>query len=67
MADDLSEAQAKARLKMLSQEIRIADSQYYGDDAPTLSDAAYDSLRKELLELEERLRFLFSSCTLLWS
>ena len=46
------EARAKTRLKMLSQEIRIADSQYYGDDAPTLSDAAYDALRKELLELE---------------
>ena len=40
------------RLKMLSQEIRIADSQYYGEDAPTLSDAAYDALRKELIELE---------------
>lgn len=50
----LDEARAKARLKMLGQEIRIADSQYYGDDAPVLSDAAYDALRKELLELEQQ-------------
>lgn len=37
---------------MLSQEIRIADSQYYGDDEPVLSDGAYDTLRTELLALE---------------
>ena len=48
----MDEARAKKRLKMLSQEILIADSQYYGDDAPTLSDADYDALRKELLALE---------------
>ena len=48
------EVKAKARLKRLSQEIRIADSQYYIDDAPVLSDAAYDALRHELLDLEKR-------------
>lgn len=48
----MDEVRAKLRLKLISQEIRIADSQYYGEDAPTLSDAAYDALRKELLELE---------------
>jgi DNA ligase (NAD+) len=48
----MDETKAKARLKALSQEILIADSQYYGEDAPTLSDAAYDALRQELLALE---------------
>ena len=60
MTSPLSETQAKLRLKMLSQEIRIADSQYYGEDAPTLSDAAYDALRKELLELEAQFPHLIT-------
>ena len=60
MSEGLSEAQAKVRLKMLSQEIRIADSQYYGDDAPTLSDAAYDALRKELVEIEAQFPHLIT-------
>lgn len=60
MTSPLSETQAKVRLKMLSQEIRIADSQYYGEDAPTLSDAAYDALRKELLELEAQFPHLIT-------
>ena len=60
MAMPMTETQAKARLKMLSQEIRIADSQYYGDDAPTLTDAAYDTLRKELLDLEAQFPHLIA-------
>ena len=60
MSEGLSEAQAKVRLKMLSQEIRIADSQYYGDDAPTLSDAAYDALRKQLVEIEAQFPHLIT-------
>ena len=51
-AQYLSDAQAAARLKMLSQEIRIADAQYYQDDAPVLTDAAYDALRLENTALE---------------
>jgi len=49
---DLSEAQAKARLKSLSMEIRANDAAYYEDDAPVIDDAAYDALRRELLEIE---------------
>ena len=56
----MDEAKAKIRLKMLSQEIRIADSQYYADDAPVISDAAYDALRKELLELEAKFPHLIA-------
>ena len=47
-----AEKQAKTRLKELAMELRIADAQYYQDDAPVLTDAAYDALRRELLELE---------------
>ena len=49
---DMTEAQAKARLKALAQEIKIADAAYYQDDAPLLSDAAYDALRKENAKIE---------------
>ena len=44
--------QAKARLKHLANEIRAADAFYYQDDNPILSDADYDALRRELLQLE---------------
>ncbi len=42
---DLTEAQAKAELKRLAAEIAEHDRRYYQEDAPTLSDAAYDALR----------------------
>src|SRR3981081_1250443 len=41
----LSEAAAKAELKRLSAEIGEHDRRYYQEDAPTVSDAAYDALR----------------------
>lgn len=40
------------RIAFLSQEIRAADALYYQDDNPALSDAQYDTLRKELIALE---------------
>jgi DNA ligase (NAD+) len=48
----LTEEQAKRRIALLSMEIRAADEQYYNEDAPSLSDADYDSLRTELVTLE---------------
>ena len=48
----MSDEDVKKRLKQLSMEIRIADQQYYQDDAPILSDDVYDELRKELNALE---------------
>lgn len=48
----LSEAQAKARLKALAQEIKILDHAYHNEDAPIVSDAAYDALRRENQDLE---------------
>ncbi len=52
MNETLDETRAKARLKNLAQELRIADAQYYQDDAPVLTDAAYDALRLENLAIE---------------
>ena len=48
----MTEEQAKRRLAMLAMEIRAADAQYYQDDAPVLTDAEYDALRRENNELE---------------
>lgn len=38
----------------LSAEIRKHDALYHGQDAPEISDAAYDKLRRELEDLEKR-------------
>lgn len=48
----MSEADAKKRMAFLIREIKAADDFYYQEDAPILTDAAYDELRKELLALE---------------
>ena len=48
----MSEAAAKKRIAFLSREIKAADDFYYQEDAPILTDAAYDELRKELIALE---------------
>jgi DNA ligase (NAD+) len=45
---------ARARVETLSRELERHDRLYYQDDAPELSDADYDQLRRELLELEAR-------------
>ena len=48
----MTEAKAKARLKMLRMEIRANDEAYHEHDAPLISDADYDAMRRELLEIE---------------
>src|ERR1700704_5413181 len=52
--DKLTEAQAKSELKRLATEIDAHDKRYYQDDAPTVSDAAYDALRRRNEEIEAR-------------
>ncbi|WP_062212689.1 NAD-dependent DNA ligase LigA [Demequina oxidasica] len=43
---------ARARHQELVQEIEAHRAAYYGDDAPTVSDAEYDALERELRDLE---------------
>jgi DNA ligase (NAD+) len=52
--DELTQAQAKAELKRLAQEIAAHDERYYQDDAPTISDADYDALRRRNAAIEAR-------------
>ena len=48
----MTEDDAKKRLAYLAREIKAADALYYQDDAPALTDAEYDALRRENNELE---------------
>ncbi|HVX91920.1 MAG TPA: NAD-dependent DNA ligase LigA [Xanthobacteraceae bacterium] len=52
--DELSEAQARAELKRLAAEIAEHDRRYYQEDAPTVSDADYDALRRRNEAIEQR-------------
>ena len=52
--EDLTQAQAKADLKRLAQDIAEHDERYYQHDAPTISDADYDALRIRNAAIEAR-------------
>src|SRR3954470_3938934 len=52
--DSLSEKQAKAEHARLGAEIKRHDKRYYQDDAPTVSDADYDALRRRYEAIEAR-------------
>jgi len=49
----LSEETAEAEIARLSAEISHHDALYYRDDAPEISDAEYDALRRRLTSLED--------------
>ena len=51
---DLDEAAATAELARLADEIAGHDLRYFQDDAPAISDAEYDSLKRRNLAIEER-------------
>jgi DNA ligase (NAD+) len=52
--DDLDPKSAQSRHAALSAEIAEHDRRYHGEDAPTISDAEYDALRRELEAIEAR-------------
>ena len=52
--EELDETEAAAELERLAREIATHDRAYYGEDAPTLSDADYDVLRRRNNAIEAR-------------
>lgn len=52
--DSLSEAEAATELARLADEIAGHDLRYHAEDAPTISDADYDALRRRNLAIEQR-------------
>jgi DNA ligase (NAD+) len=52
--DDLTAKQAKAEHARLAVEIAEHDKRYYQDDAPSVSDSAYDTLRQRYQAIEAR-------------
>src|SRR6266436_5553139 len=51
---DLTKAQAKVELTRLAIELAGHDKRYYQDDAPSVTDAEYDELRKRFNAIETR-------------
>jgi len=50
--EDLSEAEAKAELDRLHETLRKADRLYFEADAPDITDAAYDALKRRYQAIE---------------
>jgi len=51
---DLAESEAADELSRLADEIAANDIRYFRDDAPSLSDADYDALKRRNAEIEAR-------------
>jgi len=56
--ESLSEAEARAELERLAQEIARADAAYHTHDAPEISDAEYDALKARNAAIEARFAHL---------
>jgi DNA ligase (NAD+) len=52
--ETLTEAEAAAELERLANEIAFHDERYHTEDAPVISDAEYDALRRRNLAIEQR-------------
>ena len=56
--DKLTSAEAEKELDRLAKDIAEADRKYHGEDAPELTDAAYDALRLRNAQIEARFPLL---------
>jgi DNA ligase (NAD+) len=56
--DKLSSQEAEKELDRLAKEIAAHDHRYHGEDAPSISDAEYDALRRRNAEIEARFPLL---------
>ena len=52
--ESLSESEAADELQVLADEIAAHDLRYHQEDAPTISDADYDALKRRNLAIEQR-------------
>ena len=52
--DELSPEEAAAELTRLARDIAEHDRRYYQQDAPTVTDAEYDALRKRYNDIEAK-------------
>ena len=52
--DEMTERQAKREHARLEAEIKAHDERYYQKDAPTVSDAEYDALRRRYEAIEAK-------------
>jgi len=59
--EDLTLEEAAAELERLAAEIAEHDRRYHGEDAPTISDAAYDALKRRNDAIEARFPTLVRS------
>jgi DNA ligase (NAD+) len=55
---EVSEGEAAAILRRLADEIAGHDVRYFQDEAPSISDAEYDALKRRAAALEERFPYL---------
>lgn len=51
---DLNETEAAAELQQLAEDLAAHDARYYRQDAPSVSDAEYDALKRRNAEIEAR-------------
>ena len=58
---DLTKAQAKVEHMRLALELEGHDRRYYQDDAPSITDAEYDTLRQRFNTIEKRFPELVTS------
>jgi DNA ligase (NAD+) len=56
--DKLTSAEAEKELDKLARDIAEHDRRYHADDAPTISDADYDALRRRNAQIETRFPLL---------